>query len=210
MHSWSRGDKIALWSLIVAIVSCAVTIRSMPRSDASVDTSYLRSTLYTDTSTAAATEDTMTAAVVDSTWLADTTAALVIDSITVTEDTTPTYYTLGLKNSCADTIYVALNHRDEFGRWRTRGWWKVEPGATMVPDGVRSYNSFFYIYAETGAQQVYWDGSKSEGSITRNVPQHAFEHRDDLPTQYAQSRLLSFFPRQISGAPREDTQEFTC
>lgn len=221
MHSWSRGDKIALWSLVVAIVSCVVAIRSMPRPDSLAGTNHLRMEAGTDTSvafydtlmappTADTTMDTLQSAWLQGPTVVPTTDSLVTVTTGPAEDSASVYYTLGLKNSCTFPIYVVLNHRDEQERWRTRGWWKVEPGATTYPDGVRSLNSIFYIYAETESQQLYWDGSKTAGSIVRNVPQHAFEHRDDLPTPFATSRPLSFFMRQISGTPTEYVQEFTC
>jgi hypothetical protein len=222
MHSWSRGDKIALWSLVVAIVSCAVAIKSIPRPDTFGGYGDPYRATTTDTMTGVS-EDTamMPLSTVES--LGDP-EALLQDSTTVVTttdtvhpydvggpyETAPSHYTLGFKNSCSVPIYVAVNYRDVGNNWRTRGWWTVNPGETAKPAGVESNNTILYLYAENQIQSLYWEGSRSAGSIVRNVPTHEFELRDDTPLPFAETRPLSFYMWQITGSPGEYTHEFTC
>jgi len=121
----------------------------------------------------------------------------------------PTINAIELRNACGARIYIALAYESTGIGWRVRGWWSVDPGATIRP-GVETMNRNIYLFARDDAGHE-WNG---QGAPTaRTIPVvfgQAFDGPFDAVGRNAAARQESF--KHLDTGPSLGTHviPFTC
>lgn len=96
-----------------------------------------------------------------------------------------------LRNECNARIFVALAYESAGTGWRVRGWWPIDPGATIRP-GVETMNRNVYFFARDTAGRE-WNGQGASSSrIIPVVSGQAFDGPFDAVGRNAASRRESF------------------
>lgn len=119
------------------------------------------------------------------------------------------YDTIALENRCRFTVSAALHYKDLDDRWITRGWWNLEPGATVETDA-KSRNSVLYFFAENRAEGKSWTGDGQDDSLTLSVVDSRFDHLDDDRWPYDPPREVAFFRRQTGEEWVDHVESFEC
>lgn len=103
----------------------------------------------------------------------------------------PTINHIELRNGCSARIFVALAYESAGIGWRVRGWWSIDPGATIRP-GVETMNRNVYFFARDTAGRE-WNGQQASSSrFIPVVSGQAFDGPFDAVRQNAASRQENF------------------
>lgn len=85
-------------------------------------------------------------------------------------------YTLDIRNPYQQKMQVSIvDFEDEYGKWRTHGWYTVNPLSSrriQMPRSTQRKN--IYLFVETSEAQ--WSGEGIPSSITRTVISSAFKY----------------------------------
>lgn len=119
------------------------------------------------------------------------------------------YDEITLENRCRFVVSVALHYLDLDDRWITRGWWNLDPGATVETDAM-TRNSVLYFYAENRAEGRSWTGEGRDDSTTEKVVDSRFDHLDGDRWAYEEAREVSFFRRDTGEEWVEHVETFDC
>lgn len=119
------------------------------------------------------------------------------------------YDTIALANRCRFTVSAALHYKDLDDRWITRGWWNLEPGATVETDAV-TRNSVLYFFAENRSEGKNWTGDGRDDSLTLSVVDSRFDHLDDDRWAYEEPREVAFFRRETGEDWVDHVETFDC
>jgi len=119
------------------------------------------------------------------------------------------YDTVSLSNSCRFTVSVALHYNDLDDRWITRGWWNVDPGATLETDA-KTRNSVLYFFAENRSEGKSWTGDGRDDSLTLSVVDSRFDYLDHDRWAYREPRKVAFFRRDTGEEWVDHVESFDC
>lgn len=119
------------------------------------------------------------------------------------------YDTIALTNRCRFVVSAALHYKDLDDRWITRGWWNLDPGATVETDA-KTRNSVLYFFAENQAEGKSFDGDGQDDSLTLSVVDSRFDHVDDDRWAYGEPRKVAFFRRQTGEDWVDHVESFDC
>jgi len=234
MRTWSRGDKIAFWSLLVAVVSCGAAIAAIPglrttdtsasatpfvvppvREQPSIDTQAVRLQAQHDSFQKQLLEEQRVAVAEENLRLYKERIDLRrdrMDALAREMDAAGTraYNTVSLSNQCGEEITVAIDYMDLDGKWVDRGWWRVPASSTVLSD-IRTKNHVMYFYG-TAKSGLTWNGQADSVSLKRSIPDERFEFLSDDPHPYPNLIERVFFKRTLSPTDSfsEYTQTFTC
>jgi uncharacterized membrane protein len=114
-----------------------------------------------------------------------------------------------LHNRCSFPLDVALYYRDLDDAWIARGWWRVEPDATVTTDAM-SRTSPVYFYAENLTESRVLDGTSDEGAQTLEVSNSRFDSVQEDAFRYPGLRSVSFYPRQTGEIWTDFVEELRC
>jgi uncharacterized membrane protein len=238
MHSWSREEKIAFWSLVVAVVSCLVAIVSAPAFNRGASSASNRGIAsFTDTTVVTTAPPVMSDTQAERLnreradlqqrireeqrraegeenmrlyWQRVTLRMARMESLAgeMAASGAPGYYTIRLQNDCSDTINVALYYRDLDDRWVLRGWWIVGPQEATKPGEVWTRNSIVYFYAYN--ENTIWSGSSDSLAMQTSLPDKRFYLLADEANPFQTSNPASMFRRDLGSVYSEFNQAFTC
>jgi uncharacterized membrane protein len=119
------------------------------------------------------------------------------------------YDTIVFENRCPFVVSAAVHYKDLDDRWITRGWWNVDPGATVETDA-KTRNSVLYLFAENRAASKAFDGDDLEDSTTESVVDSRFDQLDDDRWAYGEPRKVSFFRRDTGQDWVDWVETFEC
>lgn len=119
------------------------------------------------------------------------------------------YDTIALESRCPFVISVALHYKDLDDRWITRGWWNLDPGATVETDA-RTRNSVLYFFAENRSVGKTFNGDDRDDSTTESIVDSKFDHLDDDRWAYAEPRRVSFYRRDTGEDWTDHVETFEC
>lgn len=119
------------------------------------------------------------------------------------------YDKVALENRCPFVISVAIHYRDLDDRWITRGWWNVDPGATVDTDA-KTRNSVLYFFAENRSVGKSFGGDGRDDSTTQSVVDSRFDQLDDDRWAYGEPRKVSFFRRDTGKEWIDHVESFEC
>lgn len=122
---------------------------------------------------------------------------------------TRAYDTITLANRCGFMVSAALHYKDLDDRWISRGWWNLDPGATVETDAM-TRNSALYFFAENRAEGRSWTGDGRDDSLTESVVDSRFDHLDGDRWAYEEAREVSFFHRDTGEEWVEHVETFDC
>ena len=120
------------------------------------------------------------------------------------------YVNVNLKNTCSETIYVAINYQDDSDDWITSGWWTVEPYSTTETN-VKTQNKIMYLYAHSSNGKE-WTGANDSESVTKKVTSERFNSKNNVGVYSWNEtyREEEFFRKEASNASGPYTQSFSC
>lgn len=238
MHTWTRGEKIGFWSLVIALVSCLAAVASVPafnRGEQSM--SAQGTTSFTDSTvgaTAYVSPDTQAErlqrehAELQQRILEEQRSAGREENLRLHEQrvtlrktriealahdfertSMPAYYSISLRNDCQTrSIDVALYYRDLDDKWVVRGWWQVRPNQTITPHAVWTRNGVVYFYGISGTST--WDGASDSTFVRVSIPDNLFYLFADEPNPYDRSNPVVMFRRDLPSTFQPYTQLFYC
>lgn len=119
------------------------------------------------------------------------------------------YDTIALTNRCRFLVSAALHYKDLDDRWITRGWWNLEPGATVETDAM-TRNSVLYFFAENRSEGRIWTGDGRDDSLTLSVVDTRFDHLDEERWVYDPPREVSFYRRDTGEDWVDHVETFDC
>lgn len=119
------------------------------------------------------------------------------------------YDTISLENRCPFTVSVAIHYRDLDDRWITRGWWNLDPGATVETDA-KTRNSVLYFFAENQSVGKTFGGDDREDALTQPVVDSRFDHLEGDRWAYEEPRRVSFFRRETGEEWVDLVESFEC
>lgn len=114
-----------------------------------------------------------------------------------------------LANHCSVPIDVAVHYKDIDETWITRGWWRVDPDATVSTDAM-TRNTPIYFYAENLSEKRFWDGTGREDSASFKVSNSRFDHLKGETFVFDNPRDVSFYRRETGKAWIDHTEPFKC
>lgn len=128
----------------------------------------------------------------------------------------PGLITISLRNACDRRIRVAMGYVAPDGTRMRKGWWLLEPAEERVAVSSPSPQVYFYgedLLPEGSPGRWTWDGSRYEGSISREVRAEEFDIEEGATLDGDGLRTVSFFPQVVASASYREvsfTQRFTC
>ena len=220
MRAWSRGDRIAFWSLVVAVISCIAAIKSIPRPDPDPVRAVVPHVLEKGGASDPRAAQQMALQQEQALATHDEAIRLFEARMDLRRQRMQTrreersaaglpYNTVAIQNGCDQPIFVAVNYMELDDAWVTRGWWVVPPGQVGETDVVTA-NRWVYLYAENQQAGLVWSPQPGQFQQTKSVVAKAFTLPDGEPPVYPDTRTATFFGVDIGPTFQRYVHSFTC
>lgn len=225
MRPWTRGEVLGFWTLLIGGLTCAAVLSTAPPvrnflwgspPPAAVPGEQVDLTLYKE-----AFEQQKKLYEEQALALTEEIRRLHDERITARKERIASiaeryqdgdqrkYDKVLFENLCKIPIHVAIHYKDLDDTWVSRGWWKVEPGATVTSDAF-TRNTPIYLYAENLSAGRTWDGAGKDDSATFTISNARFDHLKGERFVYEEPREASFYRRETGKSWTDHKETFEC
>jgi uncharacterized membrane protein len=227
MRTWTRGEKIGAWSVVLGAVTTLAVLSNVPglarlfggshasdRPERSAEVGHTEASRLLLEQQRKLLEEQTAAAREELRRLHDERMTLRQARIeTIADrfegDGKESYDTILLHNTCGHPIDVALYYQDLDESWITRGWWGVKAGETVTTNAY-TRNAYVYYFAENRTVGRTWDGAGQESALELPVVDAKFDHLEGESFVYEGPRKVAFYQRKTGDAWGDQTETFEC